>query len=137
MRSPTQTSGFPSAYFGADKGKDSMEFAPRADRNMGISGASSVPQEEVSAHMQTARKPRPTAKDESARRERAELRTKATHSFTDLILFVVVFGCYELFVNSLEGIDADTTFLALFSTVLTVFIVKSVWEAITHWGQAD
>jgi hypothetical protein len=82
--------------------------------------------------MQTARRPRASAQDGSARQQRAQLRAKATHSARDMIFFAVVFGVYALFVQLLEGIDADTIFLALFCTVLTVFIVNSIISALAN-----
>ena len=48
------------------------------------------------------------------------------------VLFGAVLGFYCFFVNALEGLDGDTFFLALFCTVLTVFVCQALSAALNR-----
>ena len=73
--------------------------------------------------MQTARKP--IARQSESRQQQPKQR--ATMPLTDVIVFVGLLAAWGWFVQSLEGIDLDTGFLAVYCTVLSMFILKSVY----------
>lgn len=99
-----------------------MESASRADRNMPMPGSSA--DGEGSASMHTARKPQ-TSSVQSQKGEREVSSRQRSHALTNIIIFAFVFAAYAWFVRSLEGLDGDTTFLALFCTALTMFVCKA------------
>jgi hypothetical protein len=102
-----------------------MESASRAERNIGLSGASSG--SEGSPYMQTARKPNASG-SESARQSDATPKARRTPA-PGIIVSAVVLGFYVWIVNMLEGIDFDTLFLAFFCAGLTMFVFKAMATA--------
>jgi hypothetical protein len=96
-----------------------MESASRADRNMHLHSPSAETEGVVS--MQTARKPR------TSQTERVKAPTTHRRSaLGDLLMFLVSFALYGVFTVSLGGLNFDTMFIAVFCSVLTVFVIKAL-----------
>ena len=68
--------------------------------------------------------------DHKPTKHEAVPRAKALSSLVGVFSFCAFLTCFVWFVNSLEGINVDTLFIAIYCSALSVFIARALIEGL-------